>query len=231
MNLQPDLRRAGLYREIRAIHNSQTVRVYQAYNAAIADAAVAANSFKAPQKDGTWSASRISWIKPSAVWMAYRCGWSVMKDDNQSRVLALDISRSGLERILMRAIVADDSKPGQCRNYPLVVQWDPERFISPGAKHGKEVFTSDVRHMRSIQIGLKGREIARDTFLNAAFVLKITDVTETFRAAQKALTQTPPDLRAACALLWPNAGEQEEHMVIPPDLRAVLKMSPGDVHV
>merc|ERR1712083_681638 len=131
------LRQAGLYREIRAIHNSETVRVYQAYNAAIADAAVAANSFKAPQEAGTWSASRISWIKPSAVWMAYRCGWSVMKDENQARVLALDISRSGLERILMRAMVTDDCDPGICKSYPVVVQWDPERFISPEAKRGK----------------------------------------------------------------------------------------------
>merc|ERR1712048_245003 len=126
----------------------------------------------------------------------------------------------------MKAVVADDSRPGQCRNYPVVVQWDPERFISPGAKHGKEALTSDVRHMRSIQIGLKGREIARDTFLNAAFVLKITDFTETFRAAHKALTQAPPDVRAACALLWPN--HQEEHMSVPPELRDVLNMNPGD---
>jgi len=223
MNLQPHLRHTGLFREIRAIHNSKTVRVYQAYNAAIADAAVAANSFKAPLEAGIWSPSRRSWIKPSAVWMAYRCGWSVMKDENQCRVLALDVSRSGLERVLMGAIIADDSEPGQCKDCPVVVQWDPERFIRPCAKHGKESLTTDVRHIRSIQIGLKD---SSDTFLNEEFLLKIVDVTETFRAAHKALTATPPDVEAACALLWPN--EQEEHMSVPPDLRHVLHMSPGD---
>merc|ERR1711941_245329 len=149
-----------------------------------------------------------------------------MKDANQARVLALDVSRSRLERVLMRAAVADDSKPGECKNHPVVVQWDPERFISPGANRGKEVLTTDVRHMRSIQIGLKGRDVARETFLNREFVLKITDVTEVFRAAHKALTATPPDVQAACAILWPN--EQEEHMSVPPELRDVLHMNPGD---
>eukprot|EP00931_Biecheleriopsis_adriatica_P120940 TRINITY_DN96025_c0_g1_i1.p1 TRINITY_DN96025_c0_g1~~TRINITY_DN96025_c0_g1_i1.p1 ORF type:complete len:206 (-),score=21.00 TRINITY_DN96025_c0_g1_i1:266-883(-) len=138
MNEQREMRSRGLFREIRAIHDSTTVRVYQAYNAAIAEAAVAANSFRAPMKAGTWSATCISWIKPSAVWMAYRCGWTVLKDENQARVLALDVSRAGLERVLMRAKVSDDSKPGECKQYPVVVQWDPERFMSPSAAQ-KEV--------------------------------------------------------------------------------------------
>merc|ERR1712083_1258402 len=101
-----------------------TVRVYQAYNAAIAEAAVTANSFRAPAEAGTWSAERISWIKPSAVWMAYRCGWTLMKDENQTRVLALDVSRAGLERVLMNARIHDDGDA--CKNHLVVVQWDPE---------------------------------------------------------------------------------------------------------
>merc|ERR1719221_1911836 len=146
MNLQPKLRELGPYREIRAIHDTEKVRVYQAYNVEIAEAAVRANSFRAPAKAGTWSTERISWIKPSAVWMAYRCGWSLMKDENQARVLALDVSRAGLENVLMKAKVTDDSKPGECKKYPVVVQWDPERFM-----RGPQVHTADVRHMRSIQ--------------------------------------------------------------------------------
>ena len=38
------------FREIRAIYDEQTITVYQAYNAGIADAAVAANSFRAPME-------------------------------------------------------------------------------------------------------------------------------------------------------------------------------------
>merc|ERR1712224_597155 len=104
----------------------------------IAEAAIAAQSFLAPLKEGTWSATRISWIKPSAVWMAYRCGWTVLKDENQARVLALDVSRSLLEEVLMTAAVSDDSKPGECKNYPVVVQWDPERFMNPKAVETKK---------------------------------------------------------------------------------------------
>merc|ERR1719145_468084 len=92
---------AAPFREIRAVYDEDTVRVYQAYNDAIADAAVAANSFRAPQEAGLWSASRMTWIKPSAVWMAYRCGWSTMKDKNQARVLALELSRPRFEELLI----------------------------------------------------------------------------------------------------------------------------------
>merc|ERR1711879_950844 len=132
----------------------------------------------------------------------------------------------GLERVLMKAKVSDDSKPGVCKNSPVVVQWDPERFISPGTRQEKQALTTEVQHMRSVQIGLKGRDIAHETLLNPRFVLNITDVTEVFRAAHTALTATPPDVGAACALLWSN--EQEEHMSVPPELRDVLHMSPGD---
>lgn len=226
MNVQKGMRSQGLYREIRAIHDLTTVRVYQAYNEEIAEAAVAANSFRAPCKAGTWSASRISWIKPSAVWMAYRCGWTVLKDRNQARVLALDVSRPRLESVLMRAVVADDSKPGECKKYPVVVQWDPERFMSPKAAGQKDVLTTDVRHMRSIQIGLKGAAIARETFLDPEFVLRITDVTASFKQAHQALTASPPDIQAATAALWPERRppQQEEHMLVPHRLREALHM-------
>merc|ERR1712032_70764 len=222
MNEQREMRSQGPFREIRAIHDSTTVRVYQAYNAAIAEAAVTANSFRAPMKAGTWSATRISWIKPSAVWMAYRCGWTVLKDENQARVLALDVSRAGLERVLMRAKVSDDSKPGECKQYPVVVQWDPERFMSPGVAAQKEVLTTDVRHMRSIQIGLRGGQVAKETPLNPEFVLKITDVTTSFIQAYQDLTASPPNIQAATAALWPD--RQEEHMIVPHKLRDVLHM-------
>merc|ERR1712151_1017980 len=108
-------------------------------------AAAAANSFRAPLEAGTWSSARMTWIKPSAVWMAYRCGWTIMKDENQARVLALDVSRSRLESILMTAKLSDDSTPGECKHFPVVVQWDPERFMCPGSSKQKEALTTDVR--------------------------------------------------------------------------------------
>lgn len=226
MNLAPALRRHGLFREIRAIHDSDTLRVYQAYNADIADAAVSANSFKAPMEAGTWSPTRISWIKPSAVWMAYRCGWTTLKDANQARVLALDVSRVRFQSLLLEAKVSDDSAPGECKHYPVVVQWDPERFMSPKSTRGKEALTAEVRFMRSIQIGIKGTALAERTFLDPGFVLKITDVSESFERAHCALMASPPDVRAAAEALWPE--RQEERMIVPLQLREALNMDGDD---
>ena len=46
--MSPAKKLRGPFREIRAIYDDDKVRVYQAYNDAIADAAVAANSFQGP---------------------------------------------------------------------------------------------------------------------------------------------------------------------------------------
>lgn len=204
------------FRQIRAIHDDNFVRVYQAYNRDIADAAVEANSFRAPLANGSWLASRMTWIKPSAVWMGYRCGWSCFKDRNQSRVLALDVSRPRLEALLLSARLSLGHTA--CKNGEVVVQWDPERVMAPQGK--REVYTRPVAGTRSIQIGL--RRGASDKLLDPNFVLRITDVTAQFRAAAKALVAG--DVDAAAAALWPSAQEQE--MDISSELRAVLDMSP-----
>merc|ERR1719446_605024 len=143
-----------------------------------------------------------------------------MKDANQARVLALDVSRVRFQSLLLEAMVSDDSKPGECKHYPVVVQWDPERFMSPKTKHGKEALTTDVRWMRSIQIGIKGRALAERTFLDPTFVLKITDVSESFKRAHHALTAPSPDVQAAAAALWPE--RQEERMHVPLQVRETL---------
>eukprot|EP00440_Ansanella_granifera_P021127 gb/GFBE01022940.1/.p1 GENE.gb/GFBE01022940.1/~~gb/GFBE01022940.1/.p1 ORF type:complete len:244 (+),score=54.22 gb/GFBE01022940.1/:1-732(+) len=206
------------FREIYAVYDSKTVRVYQAYNDAIADAAVAANSFRAPMEAGLWSSERMTWIKPSAVWMAYRCGWTMLKDKNQTRVLALDVSRSGFEQLLMGARLSHGSDKGSCKEGSVTVQWDPEREMAPEAD-GKNVFTQKQDRVRSIQIGLRGKAV--ETLLDPSFLIKITDVTEDFRAAYRALTASPPNLDAARAALWPCP---EAQLPVPGELKRVLQM-------
>lgn len=218
MNCRP-AQRLGPARGIRAIHDTETIRVYQAYSDAIADMAVAANSFRAPKEAGIWSSSRMTWIKPSAVWMAYRCGWTVMKDMNQRRVLALDLSRPRFEQLLMGAVLSHGLPAGSTKALPVVVQWDPERFMSGSKEERQALTTSAECDIRSIQIGLRGVE----DLLDPAFVLKITDVTASFRQAHAALSSSPPDFRGACAALWPD--RQEEYVDVPPELFAVLRMS------
>ena len=205
------------FREIRAVHDADTVRVYQAYSDKIADLAVSANSFRAPLAAGCWSATRMTWIKPSAVWMAYRCGWTTMKDRGQARVLALDLSRSRFEELLRGAKLAHDDGEG-CKASQVVVQWDPEREMDPAANGARDARTRGTTNVRSIQIGLRGDAV--QALLDPAFVLRISDVTSSFRQASALLAAG--DESGARAALWPETPEAP--MVVPVDLRAVLKM-------
>lgn len=61
--------------QIRAVYSETTIRVYQAYRPAIADRAVEFQKFVPPFKLG-----RMTWIKPSFLWMMDRCGWGEKVD-------------------------------------------------------------------------------------------------------------------------------------------------------
>ncbi|MFD1908579.1 DUF4291 family protein [Paenibacillus rhizoplanae] len=42
---------------------------------------------------------RMTWIKPSFLWMMYRAGWATKTD--QERILAIDITREGFNHIFV----------------------------------------------------------------------------------------------------------------------------------
>lgn len=208
------------FREIRAIHDDKSIIVYQAYNRGIGESAAKANSFRAPMELGLWKPGRMTWIKPSAVWMAYRCGWTTMKDKNQECVLALRLSRDGFESLLMEAQLSHSSSASSCKDSPVVVQWDPEREMD--AEQGEnQVFTRPMSGVRSIQIGLRGSAVEK--LLDPAFVLEISDVTWQFRSA--AVLLGAGDVVAAGSALWPKPQTQERPMSIPPELQAALGMT------
>ncbi len=137
-------------RQIRATYDDQTIRVYQAYGSPIADALNAAGRFVEPFK-----MTRMTWIKPSYLWMMYRCGWSY-KDDGQRRVFAFDITREGFEWALANSCSSHPKglSKGEARElmdtHPVRVQWDPER----------DIHHNPLEH-RSIQIGLSGDAVPR----------------------------------------------------------------------
>ena len=165
--------------EIRAVYSTTTIRVYQAYNHAIADGAIAAQAFVAP-----WSNSRMTWVKPSAVWMGYRCGWA-SKDANQARVLAIDLHRGAFDEMLREAIPAAAQPPRSARAGScdaIVVQWDPERAL--GGANGREGRTHPTPGARSLQMGLRGA--AADRYGHES-IATITDVTELFRSVGELL--------------------------------------------
>jgi len=152
-------------RQIRAAFNDRTITVYQAYSQAIAEPALAAGRFVPPFEPG-----RMTWIKPSFLWMMYRSGWGAKP--GQERILAISITRDGFQRALARsslshhdpAVYADHAEWAEhTATAPVRIQWDPERSL-----------LLQPLGYRTIQIGLSGesaRHYVRD------WTADITDVT------------------------------------------------------
>lgn len=86
-------------KEIRAFYTEDTIRVYQAYNANIANEAVQNGTF-----GSTFKLDRMTWIKPSFLWMMYRCGWGTR--ENQEHILAIDIKREAFDYIVQNAVIS-----------------------------------------------------------------------------------------------------------------------------
>ncbi|MER5999888.1 DUF4291 domain-containing protein [Nonomuraea angiospora] len=158
------------YRQIRAAYTEESITVYQAYDAAIAGPAVAAQRFVAPFKR-----ERMTWIKPSFLWMMYRCGWATKP--GQERVLAISLSREGFEWALAHSCLShDDRRPGwsdRMRRSPVRIQWDPER----GVRH-------QALPYRSIQVGLSGEAVRRYV---DEWTLAIIDITDRVREVREAV--------------------------------------------
>jgi hypothetical protein len=138
--------------EIRAVHDAETITVYQAYGAAIALPALDAQRFVPPFKR-----DRMTWIKPSFLWMMYRSGWATK--EGQEHVLAVRLRRPGFDAAVAGACLSHYS-PGVhasheewsrlLRTSPVRVQWDPERSLQ----------LQPLPH-RSLQLGLSGEAVHR----------------------------------------------------------------------
>lgn len=151
---------------IRAVYDDKTIRIYQAYNNRIADEAI---------KNGTFGSSfnrnRMTWIKPSFLWMMYRSGWATK--ENQERILAIDIKREAFDFLVENAVSSMfdvdkyesiDEWKKQVKESSIRVQWDPER----------DVYGNPLDY-RSIQLGIRGDIVNK--YLDE-WIEKITDITE-----------------------------------------------------
>jgi len=145
-------------REIRAVYNENSIRVYQAFSAAIAIPAIENQTFVSPFK---FELSWASWIKPSFLWTLTRTQWGKFtrigkkqekgEHEDDTFVLGVDVKRDFFDKIL---------SIGQLTHYPegfdkiewkklmqkakVYVQWDPEKSINGRG-----------RSWKAIQIGLK----------------------------------------------------------------------------
>lgn len=153
-------------KEIRAVYTEETIRVYQAYSKIIAEEAVLKGTFGEHFKMG-----RMTWIKPSFLWMMYRCGWG--EKENQEAVLAIDLKRSAFDEIVKNAVLShycndmemtEKEWKEQIKKSDIRCQWDPERDIYGNALD-----------YRSIQLGLRGQAVFY--YVND-WIVKITDISD-----------------------------------------------------
>jgi len=151
-------------RQVRADFDDRGIVVYQAYAPAIAEPALAAQRFLPP-----FSLNRMTWIKPSFLWLMHRSGWATKP--GQERILAVRITRAGWQEVLAAAALtaydpAAHASPDAWRaalaRSPARVQWDPERSL-----RGQLAYDS-------IQVGI-GRPLARAYAQD--WVLDIRDLT------------------------------------------------------
>jgi hypothetical protein len=138
--------------EIRADYDAQTIVIYQAYSAAIA-----VPSLKAKRLVSPFSFNRMTWIKPSFLWLMERSNWG--QKSGQEYILAVRIKRSGWEEALSLAVLTHPEKSiyknaeawrEQFEKAIVHVQWDPERSLR-GA----------ILPYDSIQVGLSRHIIRR----------------------------------------------------------------------
>ncbi|KAJ5930617.1 hypothetical protein N7466_006110 [Penicillium verhagenii] len=178
------------YRAIRASYTQTTITVYQAYPAEIADPALEAQNFEPP-----FSRTRMTWIKPSFLWMAYRSGWATKQ--RQERVLAIEVTREGFEWALAHSCLSHwdarsegntmdkDQWQQQLHASPVRVQWDPERDF-----HFRPL------DYRAIQVGLGPEAVTKYVDEWIVSIIDVTDVMQKVGACVQA-----GDLEAAMALL------------------------------
>ncbi len=154
-------------RQIRADFDRQTLTIYQAYPDAIADPSLKAGRLVPP-----FSFRRMTWIKPSFLWLMGRSNWG--KKRGQERTLAIRITREGWLTALREGVLTS-YEPGVHRSFgrwedafeaaKVHVQWDPERSLrGAGLAHD------------SIQVGISRHRIR--TFVEE-WIVGIEDLTPT----------------------------------------------------
>ena len=151
--------------KIRAFYTEDKIRVYQAYNKIIASEAVMKGTF-----GNNFKMDRMTWIKPSFLWMMYRCGWATK--ENQECVLAIDIQRNAFDYLVANAVISTyqeemyrsrEEWKRLIHSSDIRLQWDPERDI-----HGNPL------NYRSLQLGLRGEAVRK--YVNE-WIVDITDIT------------------------------------------------------
>ncbi len=162
---------------IRATFDDKTITVYQAYSSSIANLAEKSNSFVKP-----FQFDRMTWIKPSLLWMIYRSDWACRA--GQENILQIRIKRSAWDSALNEAILTTPEKrvyPDQKKWRRLLekarvrIQWDPERDI-----HNRRL------EIKSIQVGIT-KHLTEE--FSKEWIVDITNITPKVKMMQQLVEQ------------------------------------------
>ena len=164
-----------------------SICVYQAFNKSIAEEAVGLQTFGEHFK-----MDRMTWIKPSFLWMMYRSGWASKVD--QEHVLRIYMCREGFEKLIYNGVISKYDENGdysleewktRIKYSDVRIQWDPERNIY-----------GEPQMFRSLQIGIRNRMLMN--YVND-WIVKIEDISEYVHEQKKLI-----DLGRAKEVLLPN---------------------------
>jgi hypothetical protein len=182
------------YRQIRARYDDETIAVYQAYSPEIAEPALVAGTFVPP-----FGTNRMTWIKPSFLWMAYRSGWATKP--GQTRVLRIHLTRPGFEWALAHSTLShydpahhesEESWRSTLAISPVRIQWDPEQTLT----------LQPQPEVRSIQIGLASEAVHH--YVND-WIAHLEDITAEMHRIRDLAQTSPSDAQAQS---WPPISAQ-----------------------
>jgi hypothetical protein len=175
MNYYSDKTQRHEHIEIRAVYTDHSVRVYQAFREEIAEEAVRLGTF-GPH----FGIERMTWIKPSFLWMMYRSGWA--QKEGQEHILAIDIKRDAFDWLLENAMLSvyfpncgmtQEEWSRRVKQSDVRCQWDPERD-----PHGRPL------PWRSVQLGIRRKVSERYV---GDWILHIDDITPLVKTIKQAL--------------------------------------------
>lgn len=153
-------------KEIRAVYGEHSVRVYQAFNKEIASEISQLGTF-----GKSFDMERMTWIKPSFLWMMYRSGWATK--ENQENIIAIDIRRDGFDYLVNHAVLTTYQEKVygseaywryKVNSTDVLCQWDPDRDV-----YGNPV------EARAIQIGIRGSVLKK--FISD-WIMSIENITD-----------------------------------------------------
>lgn len=158
-----------IYPDFHAKYTDKYVTVYQAFNHSIANEIEETGTF-----GPSFKLDRMTWIKPSFLWMMYRCGWG--SKSGQERILSINISREGFDHIISKAVLTKykpkiHSSSAEWKKEldasDIIVQFDPDRDIY-----------GDKLDRKAIQLGLRGDAVEKYV---KKWITDIHDITGTVR--------------------------------------------------